>query len=358
MADINIEEIVIGFLAANKPTGWEVYGDMPKERPEAFILVDRTGGPREFVVQDRAEILIEVYHRDSRETASDQANVIADIVKNLEVLEPVMRAKVTSLVKLDDLLGQYWRYQIYCDVYYRRDVSGSDIVYPVIPSGGAVNSVNGKQGDVILNAADIPFDNSGTGLTAEQVQAALAELAARPSGEPDEPWNYIDLTDKIMGAVPVAGMPDPIVGATGALYWSRVGRSIDMVFTIIIPASATWSAPDPFFPINTVCILDADLPAPAKIYDPVGFNPFSVPGKFSLISTTSDDNTYQIGNAIGSVVTDFGGSLSTPVLTFFNATEPTTANLSNLLYDGNFINMVGNNNIIYGSMRYEAEAAA
>ena len=179
MADINIEEIVIGFLDANKPSGWQVFGDMPKERPEAFILVDRTGGPREFVVQDRAEILIEVYHKDSRESASDQANVIADIIKNLEVLEPVMRAKVTSLVKLEDLLGQYWRYQIYCDVYYRRDVSTDGIIYPVIPSTGAVSSVNGKTGVVVIDASDVGADPAGSADAAEAAANAYtdAEIA-------------------------------------------------------------------------------------------------------------------------------------------------------------------------------------
>lgn len=161
MADVNIEEIVIGFLDANKSTGWYVYGDMPKTRPAGFVLVDRTGGPREYIVQDRAEIVVEVYHKTSRESASDEANRIADILKNLESLEPVMRAKVTSLVKLDDLLGQYWRYQIYCDVFYRRDVSTDGIIYPVIPNGG-VTSVNSKIGAVVIAAGnDINIDNSG-----------------------------------------------------------------------------------------------------------------------------------------------------------------------------------------------------
>lgn len=137
MADVNIEKIVIGFLEANKASGWAVYGDMPDERPTKFILVDRTGGPRENIVQDRAEILIEVYHKDSRSDASDEANRVSDILKNLESLEPVMRAKTTSLVRLDDLINQYHRYQIYCDIFYRRDVSAEGIIYPVVPTGGA-----------------------------------------------------------------------------------------------------------------------------------------------------------------------------------------------------------------------------
>lgn len=155
MANVNIESIVIGFLDANKPDDWFVYGDMPKDRPEKFVLVDRTGGPRDYIVQDRAEILIEVYHKDSREEASDEANRISDILINLEQIESVMRAKVTSVVKLDDLIGQYFRYQIYCDMFTRRDISTDDIVYPVVPTTTAVTSVNGKIGAVVLTAADV-----------------------------------------------------------------------------------------------------------------------------------------------------------------------------------------------------------
>lgn len=179
MADVNIEEIVIGFIDANKSTGWNVYGDMPKTRPTSFVLVDRTGGPREYIVQDRAEIVIEVYHKTSRESASDEANRIADIIKNLEELEPVMRAKVTSLVKLDDLLGQYWRYQIYCDVFYRRDVSTDSIIYPVIPSTSAVSSVNGKTGVVVINASDVGADPAGSANAAQAAANAYtdAEIA-------------------------------------------------------------------------------------------------------------------------------------------------------------------------------------
>lgn len=197
MADVNIEKIVIGFLDANKSTGWNVYGDMPKTRPTGFVLVDRTAGPREYIVQDRAEIVIEVYHKTSRESASDEANRIADIIKNLEVLEPVMRAKVTSLVKLDDLLGQYWRYQIYCDVFYRRDVSTDDIIYPVIPTASAVDSVNGLTGVVVLDADDID-DTSTTHKFATAAQLANADSAVQPEdlATVATTGDYDDLTNK------------------------------------------------------------------------------------------------------------------------------------------------------------------
>ena len=54
----NVEKLVIAWLDAQ--TDWDVYGDRPKtDLPERFILVDRTGGAREAMVLDTAEILIE-----------------------------------------------------------------------------------------------------------------------------------------------------------------------------------------------------------------------------------------------------------------------------------------------------------
>jgi hypothetical protein len=115
----NVEKEVIAWLPGVAGAGWPVSGNKPKTG-EKYILVDRTGGPREAMVLDSAEILIEVYHKTSQETASDKANEIADAVPGLLAVHNITRAKVNSLVRLDDTLGGYFRYQIYCDVFLRR----------------------------------------------------------------------------------------------------------------------------------------------------------------------------------------------------------------------------------------------
>ena len=118
---MNIETIVIGWLASIAGNDYPVSSEMPDPRPESFILVDRTGGPREAMVLDRAEILIEIYHKDSRLEASNKANAIADAIPQLLNHDHnITRAVVNSVVSLDDVIGQYRRYQVYCDVYYRR----------------------------------------------------------------------------------------------------------------------------------------------------------------------------------------------------------------------------------------------
>lgn len=116
----NVEKLVIAWLDDHAQITWPVHGDMPDPRPESFILVDRTGGPRESMVLDAAELLIEVYHQKSREMASDEANKIADLIPELKQLESITRAKVNSVIKLDDTIGKYYRYQIYVDVFNRR----------------------------------------------------------------------------------------------------------------------------------------------------------------------------------------------------------------------------------------------
>lgn len=118
----NVEKLVIAWLPTltEVDTDWPVFGDKPTTLPEKYILVDRTGGPRESMVLDQAEILIEVYHKNSRTTASDMAGYIADEIPGLTSLEPITRAKVNSMVNLDDIVAQYSRYQIYADVFCRR----------------------------------------------------------------------------------------------------------------------------------------------------------------------------------------------------------------------------------------------
>lgn len=121
MNKADVEELVISWLNSILATGWSASGDKPKTVPAQFILVDRTGGPRESMVLDRAEILIEVYDKTSRKNAKDVANNIADRIIELEAYSnDITHASVNSIVNLDDTLTQFKRYQVYCDIYCRR----------------------------------------------------------------------------------------------------------------------------------------------------------------------------------------------------------------------------------------------
>lgn len=122
MAKLDIEAKVVAWLNSIVGTGWAAHGDKPDEPGDQYILVDRTGGPREAMTLDKAEILIEVYHKTSRSTAKNKANDIADRIIELEAYDDnITHAAVNSVVNLDDLLGQYHRYQIYVDVWGARN---------------------------------------------------------------------------------------------------------------------------------------------------------------------------------------------------------------------------------------------
>lgn len=122
MAKVDVEAVVVAWLNSILPSGWDAYGDKPEDAPAQYVLVDRTGGPRESMVLDKAEILIEVYHKTSRSTAKTRANDIADQVVALEAYSAdITHASVNSVVNLDDTLAQYHRYQIYCDVWGARN---------------------------------------------------------------------------------------------------------------------------------------------------------------------------------------------------------------------------------------------
>lgn len=116
------EEIMVQWLNGWTPQlGFPISGDKPKTVTGEFITVDRTGGAREAMVLDRAEILIEVYSKDSRVNAKNMAFKIADRVPNLvSFARDVTGARVNSVVNLDDTQAQFHRYQIYVDMNHRR----------------------------------------------------------------------------------------------------------------------------------------------------------------------------------------------------------------------------------------------
>lgn len=122
MAKVDVEAVVIAWLNSILGSGWSAYGDKPETPGAQYVLVDRTGGPRESMVLDKAEILIEVYHQTSRATAKTKALDIADRVVALEAYDAnITHAAVNSVVNLDDTLAQYHRYQIYVDVWGARN---------------------------------------------------------------------------------------------------------------------------------------------------------------------------------------------------------------------------------------------
>lgn len=60
--------------------------------------------------------------------------------------------------------------------------------------GGAVDSVNGQTGTVVLDATDLDYDNSGSGLAATDVQGAIDEIAAGGGGGGSYECRWLEFT--------------------------------------------------------------------------------------------------------------------------------------------------------------------
>lgn len=114
-------EVIFGNWIRSNADGWSVSGNIPEgKRPDKFIIFDRTGGDRSGMVLDRAEMLAEVYHKESRLEASQMANKLADNVQQMLSNGDITHVDVNSLVHLDDSKNGYYRYQLYINVYHRR----------------------------------------------------------------------------------------------------------------------------------------------------------------------------------------------------------------------------------------------
>jgi len=110
---MTIESILISWLNTNVE-GWEAFGDIPEEKPEKFIVVERTGGSVNSVRIERPEITISFYHKTSSSVAAEVA-LATDIKLRAEIIEQPNISKVerNSLVRLDDLIVKYPRYMAY-----------------------------------------------------------------------------------------------------------------------------------------------------------------------------------------------------------------------------------------------------
>ena len=126
MSSENVEAMVISWLN-DKLADYPASSDTPKVLPTQFILVDRTGGAREAMLGDAAEILIEVYNKDSKYDCAEIANYIADhLIELTELYDNITSATVNSIISLDDTIKQYHRYQVYCDIFHSRVTSLSE----------------------------------------------------------------------------------------------------------------------------------------------------------------------------------------------------------------------------------------
>lgn len=180
-------------------------------------------------------------------------------------------------------------------------------------------------------------------------------------GVEDVEYSTLDLSDVILGNAPASQSGGFIEGAMAFMHYTRVGRTVSGNITIVIPASADWPDGDPFFPINVVAFKATDLPYAPRTYPIVaGVAPPQV-GDFGLFNVNwqEGEEFFGEGFSVGSVITDFGGQLANGgIFTFFHAGNNTQTQLTNLVYDGNYVGLQNRDVVIYSRFEYEADEAA
>lgn len=111
----NIEKKLIAFIKSVVPADWPVSGDIPENKPPKFIVCERTGGPADSIGRiEEPEIIVSFFHKTSQQEASDLA-VATDIkiLREFKNRPEISKADRLSLVRLDDTVIKYRRYQGY-----------------------------------------------------------------------------------------------------------------------------------------------------------------------------------------------------------------------------------------------------
>lgn len=209
----------------------------------------------------------------------------------------------------------------------------------------------------------IVSDAAANGKSAYQIWLDLGNTGTEQDfidslgGVADEEWEELNLDGRLQGALALSQSPQFLASSVCRAYWQRVGRKLDMLGLMLIPANEDWGTPDPFFPIQPIILNSDELPYIPRIYPFIGETGLSTPsvGDFSIINTADSDNNPIADNsmAVGTVITNFGGSLAIPIFSFFHASQVTDGNLTNLVFDGNRIELIGNFVLAYFKMSYE-----
>jgi len=101
------------------PEGWEAFGSIPKDKPDQFVVVERTGGPSDNVRIDRPDLTIRFFCKDDADLAGDVAKD-TDTKIRLEFVNQLNVSKVerNSLMRLDDLIIKWPTYMGYYSFVY------------------------------------------------------------------------------------------------------------------------------------------------------------------------------------------------------------------------------------------------
>lgn len=111
MSPPTAEAVLIAYLNAALDGGVECFGDVPAKRPDVFVTVERTGGPKD-LIRDQGLYAVGCWH-----TSRARAAALADRVAGLLAIAPAHISRigatgVQSIYNLPDPDSGQARYQI------------------------------------------------------------------------------------------------------------------------------------------------------------------------------------------------------------------------------------------------------
>ncbi len=112
---IDIEAALIPYFRGK---GYLALTEIPPDRPERFISIERTGGDRSDYVLDHPNVVIQCWAK-TRAEASALAYEVDDLVEGLSEVPHIFSAKRNSLSHFPDVEGKHERYQLYIELTTR-----------------------------------------------------------------------------------------------------------------------------------------------------------------------------------------------------------------------------------------------
>ena len=113
---MDAERVVVDYLNASE-VGATAYYDVPAKRPAAFMVVERTGGPRGEGETSRPMLDVQCWAGERR-AAALLAQAVEDALADMPAsVENGAHVSITSTFRDTDLESGTPRYHVVCEIY-------------------------------------------------------------------------------------------------------------------------------------------------------------------------------------------------------------------------------------------------
>lgn len=112
---MDAERAVVDWINA-ADLGWKAYYDVPAKRPDAFAVVERTGGAFESLVIERPMVDVQCWAKKRRDAALMAEDVKAALIDMALNHPSFFHANITSTYRDRDMDTGTPRYHVVCEL--------------------------------------------------------------------------------------------------------------------------------------------------------------------------------------------------------------------------------------------------